>query len=101
MNPLAVEEVQLQQGSNGLKEAMRRLTMAYEELREAVYACKEGRIDRYFDLEFASIGAFTRGLANSTEALAIDIDRAMKALGSLAGTDCVDVLSPQPKNHSE
>ena len=88
----AVEEAQLQQGSNSLKEAMWRLTMANWELREAMYACEEGRIEGYPDLEIASIDAFAH---------AIDIDRAMKALGRLAGADCVDVLCPQPKDRSE
>ena len=66
----------LQQGSSGLTEAMRQVTLANEELRQAADKCEDGRIEGYLDLEIASINVFTDDLADSTETLVINMKRA-------------------------
>ena len=87
-----VEMGKLQQGSNGLKDASHQLTVAKNELRNAIYESEEG-VAGYLYLEIKNIGAFMDNI-DLTEAMIVNVNRAMDGLDRLAKVENEDNPTP-------
>ena len=66
---------------------MQQITLANEELREAVDGCKDGKIKGYEDLQIANINRFTEHLADLTKTLVNNVQRLIGAMSRLIKMD--------------